>query len=74
MEVNDTEALLTTARKHLCQFGVLKFQQLDGLNTAMPFGVRKIESFRTLTTESLAVFIPFRVLYMSIMSFEPLLS
>ena len=27
----------------------------------MPFGVRKIESFRTLTTESLAVFIPFRV-------------
>lgn len=58
---NDTEALLTTARKHLCQFGVLKFQQLDGLNTAMPFGVRKIESFRTLTTESLAVFIPFRV-------------
>ena len=58
---NDTEALLTTARKHLCQFGVLKFQQLDGLNTAMPFGVRKIESLRTLTTESLAVFIPFRV-------------
>ena len=58
---NDTEALLTTARKHLCQFGVLKFQQLDGLNTAMPFGVRKIDSFRTLTTESLAVFIPFRV-------------
>lgn len=40
---------------------ILKFQQLDGLNTAMPFGVRKIESFRTLTTESLAVFIPFRV-------------
>ena len=58
---NDTEALLTTARKHLCQFGVLKFQQLDGLNTAMPLGVRKIDSFRTLTTESLAVFIPFRV-------------
>ena len=58
---NDTEALLTTARKHLCQFGVLKFQQVDGLNTVMPFGVRKIDTFRTLTTESLAVFIPFRV-------------
>ena len=58
---NDTEALLTTARKHLCQFGILKFQQMDGLNTAMPFGVRKIDTFRTLTTESLAVFIPFRV-------------
>ncbi len=58
---SDTEALLTTARKHLCQFGVLKFQQLDGLNTVMPFGTRKIDTFRTLTTESLAVFIPFRV-------------
>jgi len=58
---NDTEALLTTANKHLCQFAVLKFQQLDGLNTAMPFGVRKIDTLRTLTTESLAVFMPFRV-------------
>ena len=58
---NDTEALLTIARKHLCQFAVLKFQQMDGLNTAMPFGVRKIDALRTLTTESLAVFIPFRV-------------
>ena len=58
---NDTEALLTIARKHLCQFGVLNFQQMDGLNTVMPFGTRKIDAFRTLTTESLAVFIPFRV-------------
>ena len=58
---NDTEAILTTARKHLCQFATLKFQQMDGLNTAMPFGVRKIDCFRTLTTESLAVFMPFRV-------------
>ena len=58
---NDTETLLTTARKHLCQFAILKFQQLDGLNTAMPFGVRKIDALRTLTTESLAVFMPFRV-------------
>ena len=58
---NDTEALLTIARKHLCQFGILKFQQMDGLNTAMPFGGRKIDALRTLTTESLAVFMPFRV-------------
>lgn len=34
---------------------------MDGLNTVMPFGVRKIDAFRTLTTESLAVFVPFRV-------------
>ena len=58
---SDTEALLTTARKHLCQFAVLKYQQMDGLNTVLPFGVRKIDALRTLTTESLAVFIPFRV-------------
>lgn len=58
---NDTEALLTTARKHLCQFATLRFQQVDGLNTVMPFGTRKIDAFRTLTTESLSVFIPFRV-------------
>ena len=58
---SDTEALLTTARKHLCQFAVSKYQQMDGLNTALPFGIRKINALRTLTTESLAVFIPFRV-------------
>ena len=58
---NDTEAILTTARQHMCQMASLKWQQLDGLKTVLPFGVRKIESFRTLTTESLAVFMPFRV-------------
>ena len=58
---SDTEALLTSARQSLCQLGVLRYQQLDGLNTALPFGVRRIEALRTLTTESLAVFMPFRV-------------
>lgn len=58
---NDTEAILTTVRKNMCQFAPLKFQQMDGLQTAMPFGVRKINCLRTLTTESLSVFIPFRV-------------
>ena len=58
---NDTDALMTIAGKNLCQFGVLNYQQMDGLNTAMPFGVRKIDALRTLTTESLAVLMPFRV-------------
>ena len=58
---NDTEAIMTTARKHLCQVATLKWQQLDGIKTTLPFGVRKIDAFRTLTTESLAVFMPFRV-------------
>ena len=57
----DTESLLSTARKHLCQLAVLKYQQTDGLNTVLPYGVRKINTLRTLTTESLAVFTPFRV-------------
>lgn len=57
---SDTETLLTTARKHLCQFAALTFQQMDGLNTVLPLGLRKIEAIRTLTTESTAVFIPFR--------------
>lgn len=57
---SDTETLLTTARKHLCQFSTLTFQQLDGLNTVLPYGLRKIDAIRTMTTESTAVFIPFR--------------
>lgn len=56
----DTEALLTTARKHLCQLAPLTFQQMDGLNTVLPYGLRKVQALRTLTTESTAVFIPFR--------------
>ena len=58
---NDTESILSTARKHLCQFACLKYQQVDGLITVMPYGVRLINALRTLTTESLAAFIPFRV-------------
>ena len=45
----------------MCQFSVLKYQQMDGLNTVLPIGHRKIHALRTLTTESLAVLMPFRV-------------
>lgn len=58
---SDTEAVLSIARKHMCQLAVLKYQQFDGLNTVLPIGTRRIDAFRTLTTESLAVFIPFKV-------------
>lgn len=57
----DTETVLITARKHLCQIVPLKYQQMNGLNTALPIGVIKIKNLRTLTTESLAVLNPFRV-------------
>jgi hypothetical protein len=56
----DTETVLAIARKHMCQLAVLKYQQYDGLNTVLPIGTRRINAFRTLTTESLAVFKPSR--------------
>lgn len=57
---DDTEAVLSTARKYLCQLAPLTYQQMDGLNTTLPLGVRKINTFRTLTTESAAaVSMPF---------------
>lgn len=57
----DTEALLTIGREHLCQFSVLRYQQEDGLNTVLPYGLRRVKAMRTLTTESAAVLMPFRV-------------
>ncbi len=57
----DTDTILSLSRQKMCQMAVLKFQQLDGLNTVLPVGTRKINAFRTLTTESLAVFMPFKV-------------
>ena len=56
---SDTETLYSIARKHLCQMATLKWQQADGLNTVLPYGLRKIDAVRTLTTESTAVLIPF---------------
>ena len=56
----DTETLQSIARKHLCQLGTLNWQQADGLLTALPFGLRRIDALRTLTTEALAVLMPFR--------------
>lgn len=55
----ETEALLSQSGSS--QLAVLKFQQMDGLNTVLPIGVRKINTFRTLTTEGVAAFIPFQV-------------
>lgn len=57
---SDTESLLSVGRKHLCQISTLKFQQSDGLNTVLPYGVRMIDALRTMTTESTAVLMPFK--------------
>ncbi len=57
---SDTETLQATARKHLCQLSTLNWQQADGLVTALPLGLRRIDALRTLTTEALAVLMPFK--------------
>ncbi len=56
----DTETLLAIGREHLCTFAPLRYQQEDGLNTVLPYGLRRIKAMRTLTTESTAVLMPFR--------------
>ena len=57
---SDTETLQSAARKHLCQLATLNWQQADGLTTALPLGLRRIDTLRTLTTEALAVLMPFK--------------
>lgn len=56
----DTETILSLGREHLCTFSVLNYQQEGGLNTVLPYGLRRIKAIRTLTTESVAVMIPFK--------------
>lgn len=56
-----TDAVKAVSAQRMCQMAVLKYQQMDGLNTVLPIGTRKINAMRTLTTESLAVLMPFKV-------------
>ena len=56
----DTETLIAIGNENLCQFSPLRYQQEDGLNTVLPYGLRRIKALRTLTTESTAVLIPFK--------------
>ena len=39
---SDTEAILSIAGKSLCQMSILRWQQKDGLDTVLPYGLRKI--------------------------------
>ena len=57
---SDTDALQSIARKHLCQLSTLSWQQADGLATVLPLGLRRVDALRTLTTEALAVLMPFK--------------
>lgn len=58
---SDTDALRQFARTRRCALSVLRWQQLEGLNTCLPYGGTRLDIRRTFTTESLAVMIPFNV-------------
>lgn len=57
----DTDRIQQYAKNNACSVSVLRWQQLEGLNTCLPYGGTFLDIRRTLTTESLAVFMPFRV-------------
>lgn len=56
---SDTETVQTVARRALCEVKPLLGQQENGLATALPLCNNKLAIERTLTTESVAVFMPF---------------
>ena len=55
----ETDALKTTAANYNCRFTELYFQQERAFDTAMPYGLRRIESVRTMLTKSLTALVPF---------------
>lgn len=57
---SDTASICAIGNEYGCGFGILRYQQEDGLNTVLPYGLRKVHTLRTLTTESTAVLMPFR--------------
>lgn len=57
----DTEALQSAAKTSFCDLSVLRWQQEDGLNTVLPYGIRRIHTLRTLNTGSVSALNPFSV-------------
>lgn len=57
----DTEQIRISAKEALCQISVLEYRQLEGLQTALPWGLRGIDFSRTMLTGSMLAFTPFFV-------------
>lgn len=55
----DTDSVQTVARRSLCEIKKLLGQQENGFATALPLCNNKLAIERTLTTESVSVFMPF---------------
>ena len=56
---SDTELIRNVTRGKNCEFNICTEQQLDALNTVLPYGLDRISMDRSLTTETLAAFVPF---------------
>lgn len=57
----DTDNFRSVAQKKMCQLSPLTFQQLDGMNTTLPLGLKRISADRTMTTEAFSACMPFNV-------------
>ncbi|NCB25352.1 MAG: TraE family protein [Bacteroidia bacterium] len=55
----DTDTIESIAGGKNCELSVLTYQQEKGLNTVLPYGLRRVNTLRTLTTESAAALVPF---------------
>ena len=55
----DTELIRNVGRGWNCEFNTCTEQQLDALNTVLPYGLDRISIDRSLSTESLAALMPF---------------
>lgn len=59
-ELNEAvEQVRAVGRKQSCGFETLKWMQEDGLNAVLPLGGCRLPVFRTLTTATVAVMVPF---------------
>ncbi|MDF2908687.1 MAG: hypothetical protein K0R34_4008, partial [Herbinix sp.] len=55
------ETVKTIGKRNSCTIDVHYLKQREALNTALPIGVRQVETMRTMMTPSLAAFMPFNV-------------
>lgn len=55
----DTDAVIAAGKTAGCKISVLEYRQLEGLHTALPYGLRCIDISRTMLSGSMLAFTPF---------------
>ncbi|MBR6223819.1 MAG: VirB4 family type IV secretion system protein [Lachnospiraceae bacterium] len=56
-----TESIVTIGKRNSVTIDTHYLKQREALNTALPIGIRQVETMRTMLTQSLAVLLPFNV-------------